>query len=57
MSKCKYCKKEITYGSIRCMDCDRIWQEGYKNGRESVKQTLRDIFLHLNNLISKEVEE
>ena len=51
--KCKYCEKEIN-GQYRCMDCDVIWQEGFNQGRRSVKLTLKEIFQHLNNLIDLE---
>lgn len=49
--KCKYCGKEITPSSIRCMECDVIWNEGRKHGRLEIKSKLKEIFGHLNSLI------
>jgi len=55
MNNCKYCGKEIN-GMFRCLDCNVIWQEGYKEGEKSIKQKLKEIFQHLNNLIGMKNE-
>ncbi len=50
MSKCKYCKKEISEGSIRCMDCNSVWEEGRKHGRLEIKSKIKEILNHITNL-------
>lgn len=53
--KCQYCKKKLPDPSnIRCMDCDNVWNDGLKAGRKDIKLKLREIFLHLNNLVDLE---
>lgn len=54
---CEYCGKKLSDPSnIRCRDCNKIWQDGYKGGRKSVKSTLKEIFQHLANLVNLENE-
>ena len=54
MSNCIYCNRVITQGSLRCMDCNKIWNEGRGAGRLEVKSTLKEILQHLNNLVDLE---
>ena len=52
MNKCKYCGKEIN-GMFRCMDCDQIWQEGFREGEKSICSKLSEVFGHLQNFIRR----
>ena len=54
MTNCIYCNREITRGSLRCVDCNRVWNEGAEHGRKEVKSTLKELLHGLNNLIDLE---
>ena len=34
ITKCKYCDKEIEWGTIRCDICNQAWSAGHRAGKE-----------------------
>ena len=52
--ECKYCGEEISYDSIRCYQCDSAWQDGFKDGQQSIKDKLGEIFQTIKNLINNQ---
>ena len=50
-SKCKYCGIKIHWGNIRCSKCDCAWQDGFEDGKEAIKDKLREAVNAIRNLV------
>ena len=55
--KCEFCEKDVEFGTLRCKECDIVWETGMKFGKRMVKSKLKNILYELNELSSDNPED
>ena len=52
--KCPFCSKQKDIDQIRCNNCDKVWQDGYSDGKDRQKHKLNEIISKLKTIMIKE---